>query len=119
MTTRQKPGDAPSCVLNIEELVLHGFERADRHVIADALEAELQRLLAAPGSQDGLRAQGDRRDGHRIDAGSFTVPAGTTPVTVGVEIARAIHRGLGASDRPREPVNPAATRGSPTPGGGR
>jgi hypothetical protein len=35
--------------IHIEELVLHGFEGADRYAIGEAVSAELRRLIAAGG----------------------------------------------------------------------
>jgi hypothetical protein len=40
---------SPDIEVHIAELVLHGFAPGDRRGVADALEAELGRLLAARG----------------------------------------------------------------------
>ena len=45
----------PVLDLRIEELVLHGFERVDRHQVASAIERELARLLREPAAHDRLR----------------------------------------------------------------
>lgn len=39
----------PDVTVHIEELVLHGFDAADRHRIGDAVQRELARLLAERG----------------------------------------------------------------------
>jgi hypothetical protein len=78
--------------LHIEELVLHGFEPADRHRIADALGAELERLLGAgPGPFVGKGVQG----ADVVDAGSVAVAPGPRPENIATPVAGAISRALG------------------------
>jgi hypothetical protein len=45
-------------VVHIDRLVLRGFERAERHVLAAALERELARALAAPDGAERLASHG-------------------------------------------------------------
>jgi hypothetical protein len=116
MTRRPIPAAIESCVFRIEELVLHGFHGADRHAIAGAMERELGRLLGEAGSQQALLARERTIGDHRLDAGSFAVPADATPGAIGIEVARAIHRSLGNSGRSREPSNPGSVRAPPAPG---
>jgi hypothetical protein len=75
--------------VRIDELVLHGFDPRDRLAIGAAVERELARLLAAEGPGAG------RVGADRVDGGSFAVASDAAPGGVGVEIARAIHGGLG------------------------
>jgi hypothetical protein len=109
--------DSPSCVLRIEELVLHGFQGVDRHGLAGAIERELGRLLGETGALQALRSPDGATPVHRLDAGSFAVATDATPDAVGVQVARAIHRGLEAP-RSRGPVHPASPVAS-IPGGKR
>jgi hypothetical protein len=118
MTGRARSSDAPSCVLRIEELVLHGFHTADRHVIAEAIANELGRLLGEAGAQQALRGRAPGDGDHRLDAGSFMVPADATPHALGVQVARAIHRGL-AGPRSRAPIGSPAVPAPSAPGGTR
>lgn len=77
--------------VEIEELVLHGFDPGDRHVIAEAIQRELAQMIGAgqlpltQGSPVALR---------RMDAGAFQVEAGSKPAASGTQIARSVVRGL-------------------------
>ena len=73
----------PAVRVEIDELVLHGFEPADRHEIADALRAELAGALAGWHPGEGRMAT-------HLDAGSFDVPATATPAATGQAIARKV-----------------------------
>ena len=88
---------APDLDLRIEELVLHGFARIDRHQVAGAIERELVRLLSEPAAHDRLRRHGatdGRADADRLDGGSFIVPHDATAQAVGIQVAQAIWRGM-------------------------
>jgi hypothetical protein len=87
---------AASYELQIEELVLHGFHTRDRYAIADAVERELTRLLAAP-EGPGLARTGARID--RLDGGAFTVKSGSSGSVVGAQVAHALLGSLAASGR--------------------
>jgi hypothetical protein len=95
--------------LRIEELVLHGFERVDRHQVASAIERELARLLHDPAAHDRLGrrgASGGSAGADRLDGGSFIVPHDATAQAVGMQIAQAVWRGMApggaaAADAPR------------------
>ena len=67
----------------IDELVLHGFDPRHGERIADAVRVELAAALEgwSPAAADGAA---------RIDAGSFTVPAGAPPAVVGRGTARQV-----------------------------
>jgi hypothetical protein len=117
MTGRARSSDAPSCVLRIDELVLHGFSALDRHAVADAITQELGRLMGDAGTLKALRGREPQSSDYRLDGGSFGVPSDATPHAVGVQVARAIHRGL-ESPRSRASTGPSPARG-PSPGGSR
>ncbi len=119
MADRSLPAAGPSCVLRIDELVLHGFQGVDRYAIAGAIEHELSRLLGEARSQQTLLSHESSNGDQRLDAGSFTVPSDATPGTVGLQVARAIFRSLDSSHRSRAPGNPASARPTPAPGAGK
>lgn len=74
--------------VHIEELVLHGFDPRSRWHIADALENELQELLAAKGLPSVWHASREKVEGGRIVANGLT-----NPTVAGKQIAAAVHRG--------------------------
>jgi hypothetical protein len=77
--------------LHIEELVLHGFSPADRSLIGKTVERELLRLL----NDQGLRfSVTEDEEFPRLDGGTFQVAPGSKPEAIGLQIARAVHRGL-------------------------
>ena len=77
--------------LHIDELVLEGFAHADRHAVADALQNELTRLLAASGLSP---AQAAALGGAQLDAGTARLKPNSTARAAGAEVARTIHGGL-------------------------
>jgi hypothetical protein len=77
--------------LHIDELVLHGFDSADRLRIADALQRELHVLV----SRHGLPALWQSGP-ERIDAGVIRMSGVQAAAFTGTQIARAIH----SSDQP-------------------
>ena len=79
--------------LHIDELVLHGFARGDRHAIAEGLRRELAQLMTEHGLPPTL-AQGI--DARQISGLSFAVPAQARPERVGAEIAKSVWGGLGS-----------------------
>jgi hypothetical protein len=85
------PVTHPSVKVHIDELVLHGFARGDRHRIAAAMETELARLMSE-GGLPGLR--GKSLTLGRINGGAFKVTAGAKPHATGTEIAQAVFRSL-------------------------
>lgn len=110
-----RPDTAPTLALRIEELVLHGFARIDRHRVASAIERELARLLREPTAHDPLRWRGAMEGeaaAHRLDAGSFIVPHDATPDAIGAQVAQAIYRGM----TPNAASGTEARRGSRRPG---
>src|SRR5262249_32785150 len=77
--------------LQIEALVLDGFPPGDRFRIADALQNELARLLAAHGVPPALTRPGAVE---RLDGGAFEIDPVSQPDTVGVQIAQTVHRSM-------------------------
>lgn len=77
--------------LHIEELVLEGFPKGDRHRIGAAVEAELARLLSEQGLPQGL---GQGLDVPRIDGGSFEMARGMRAEGVGRQVAGAVYGGM-------------------------
>jgi hypothetical protein len=92
--------------LHIEELVLHGFLSRDRYAIADAVERELARLMAAP-DLGGLARS--RSHVERLDGGTFTVTPGASGHTVGAQVAQALYGTLVTPRKASIPKRPMAT----------
>jgi len=87
-----KPGMKPMNIqLHIEELVLHGFAPGDRYRIAEAVERELQRLLAEQGAPALFGAAVDLA---RIDAGAFNLKTSANSEMIGAQIAQAVYGGM-------------------------
>jgi hypothetical protein len=103
---------ATAVELHVDELVLHGFSRADRFAVSDALERELARRFAGQGVPALLTAP---LEIERLDAGAFTAKAGTPAHAIGEEIAARLYQGLspqpsrGKTDR----VHGTSTRNAP------
>jgi hypothetical protein len=76
-------------VLHIDELVLHGFDAANRHAIGDAVRAEIERRLG-----EGAVPETWRREAaiDHITAGEVRLPA--APSRAGSVIGAAVHRSL-------------------------
>jgi hypothetical protein len=73
--------------VHIEELVLHGFAPGARRAVGDALQSELQQLLAERGIPQAWRGNPET-----IEAGTIPATAQTKPVTTGGQIARAVYQ---------------------------
>jgi hypothetical protein len=94
--------------LHIDELVLHGFDPRQRHAIADAVQAELARLLADSLSEPDAPAALDGDTSHaRVDGGSFNVAPGALPATTGAGLAAALHTAI---QRLVPPASPGVER---------
>lgn len=74
--------------VHIEELILHGFESANRWQIGDALQDELRGLLLAKGIPSLWLSNPERIEGRTIPSASLAKPA-----QAGAEIAGAAYRG--------------------------
>ncbi len=81
----------PDIELVIDELVLHGFERRDRHAIAQAIQDELTMLL---GKAESAQVLGASQEIARIDGGTVQLPQGTPARSVGNHVAQAVYRGI-------------------------
>ena len=77
--------------LQIEELVLEGFDAGDRHRIAEAAKAELVRLFAEEGVPPSLVRGAEIGT---LDVGAFGAGTDPAPEAIGAGIARAVHGGL-------------------------
>jgi len=77
--------------LHIEELVLHGFAPEDSHPIAEAMEAELERLFAVSGVPPSLARGGDLAE---LYGGPFAAMPDTGANAVGTAVARAVYEGF-------------------------
>lgn len=74
--------------VHIEELILHGFEPANRWLIADGLEQELRGLVTTKGVPSLWLSSPERIEGGRINSASLT-----KPTRAGAAIAGAAYRG--------------------------
>jgi hypothetical protein len=75
--------------ISIDELVLDGVGEAGRERIAAAATRELERLLASSGRWSGREA-----DSVVVSPQGLGAAAGRSPESVGVEVARSVHREL-------------------------
>ena len=82
-------------VLRVEQLVLDGFAPGDRYHIGEAVERELGRLLAERGVPPSLVVS---RAVTRLDGGAFGLAPGSRAEAIGLQVARAVHGGLNASE---------------------
>jgi hypothetical protein len=80
-----------SVELHIEELVLHGFAPGDRYKIGEAVQLELQRLLAEQSVPHPLNAGVELA---QIDAGAFYVQPNAKPGATGAQVAQAVYGGI-------------------------
>lgn len=79
--------------VNIDELVLHGFDQRDGVRIADAIRAELGTAVEGFAPAAGASVA-------RLDAGSITVAPGSAPDLVGRAVAQRIGHALPGEGRP-------------------
>lgn len=77
--------------LQIDELVLHGFEGADSAAIAQALRERLGELIRASGLPVQLRAASDNL---QLRSPPIDAPSHADATRTGHRIADAIYRGL-------------------------
>ncbi len=90
--------------LHIEELVLHGFNPADRYLIGEAVERELGRLFTEQGVPPSLLG-GD--EPARLNGGTFEIATGAPAEEVGAQVAQAVYGGL-ADGRAGRSTDPAS-----------
>ena len=101
-------GVTPNLELSIERLVLHGLTPAQGHLLREAVEQELTRILAEEGIPPGLAAGGHLA---RLPGGSFDVPPGAKPAAVAAQVARSIYGGMGGGAAPTPGGKAAAPGG--------
>lgn len=76
--------------IHIEELVLHGVDVSDRAALGEALQRELQRLVAEQGIPT-LLASPERFQ--RWSPAPLTLDAGMKPDQLGARLAWTLHQG--------------------------
>ncbi|MEP7343055.1 MAG: hypothetical protein ABI977_35335 [Acidobacteriota bacterium] len=74
--------------LHIEKLVLHGFAPGDRYRIGEAVERELQRLLAEQGAPHLFNGDIELA---RMDAGTFNTEPNAKSDLIGAQVAQAVY----------------------------
>jgi len=77
--------------LNIEELVLHDLPGADRDLIAQAVQRELERLFVERGIPPSLEGGGEVA---RLDGGNFEARPGSSAEEIGTQVARSLYGGF-------------------------
>jgi hypothetical protein len=80
-----------SVELHIDELVLQGFEPAQRYAIGEAIERELTRLLTEHHAPSAITH--DLEMAH-LDGGTFQIDSDSRPEAIGARVARAIYGGM-------------------------
>lgn len=75
----------------IEALTLRGFSPGDRHAIGDGLSRELERLFKESEQPSSLTQAAHLPS---LDAGQIIVSSNAKPVSVGKQIAQAVHGNL-------------------------
>lgn len=78
-------------VLHIDRLVLRGIDPHDTAALSSAVQGELQRLLAEPGSAAALAANSNRA---RVTSANLPLPASGNDRVLGRAIAVGVNRGL-------------------------
>ena len=71
--------------------MLFGFAPGDRYRTGEAVERELQRLLAEQGA---AQLPSDNVELARIDAGQFNMSENAKSETIGSQVAQAIYSGM-------------------------
>ena len=79
-------------VIEIDELVLHGFPPGDHHRIGEAVQVELSRIFAERGLPEGRSGSG----ASRLDGGAFRAADGRSD-TIGAGVAEAVYRTVAAN----------------------
>ncbi len=81
--------------LEIEQLVLEGFNTKNRHRIGAAIQSELTRLLTEQGIPENLTQGGEVPS---LEGGAFKVNSNAKPETIGRQIAQSIYGGFGTKE---------------------
>jgi hypothetical protein len=77
--------------LHVGELALHGFDPVDPTQLGATVQQELSRLLTENGTPSALSQAGSMIN---LEGGTITIETGARANAIGVQIARAIFRGL-------------------------
>jgi hypothetical protein len=88
---RSSNGLRQSVELHIEELVLHGFNPANRYAIGEAIERELTRLFTEQGAPSAITHDGEIE---HVDRGALHIDPDSNPEVIGARVARAIYGGI-------------------------
>jgi hypothetical protein len=81
----------PALRLHVDELVLHGFQSANRFTIGKAVERELARLFATNGVPPSLARLGQIA---YLDGRSFEMKPSRQPTALGAQVASAVYQAL-------------------------
>lgn len=81
----------PSVELHVEELMLDGFEPAQRYAFGEAFESELGRLFSDSGVPAALTQ--DIEIAH-LNGGAINLKPGASADDAGIQLARTIYGGL-------------------------
>jgi hypothetical protein len=77
--------------LNIEELILHGFDPRDRDRIGQAIEREMMRLFSVQGIPQSLKLS---YTAENIDGGLFEMAPGLGAEAIGRNVAQSVYGGM-------------------------
>jgi hypothetical protein len=88
----QEPDEAVRIRVELERLVLVGFDYHDHRRIGAAFEKEFERMIRDNGLPGG-RVRGP--DSESIGAPTFFLPVDMNPRTIGTRIARSVYASLG------------------------
>lgn len=80
----------PNVEIHIEELILRGMPPGSKRGLAEAIEAEVRRLIEVGGLPPGWENAGGSL---RLPGGRFEVDAKSKPAAIGAEVARGLHGG--------------------------
>lgn len=86
----------PNVELHIEELVLRGLPPGSREGLAEAIQEEIQRLIAEGGVPPGLAEAGGPI---HLPRASFEVDPRPRAGSIGSQVGRALHRGWTAETK--------------------
>ncbi|MFB3921946.1 MAG: hypothetical protein ACE145_09500 [Terriglobia bacterium] len=87
-----RTSNAPPVVeVQIDELVLYGFDPRHRHRIGDAVECELKRLFE--GGAQGITCA-SAVEVSRLDAGTLSAAPDATPASLGALLAQTVFRAM-------------------------
>jgi hypothetical protein len=78
----------PNVEIHIEELILRGMPPGSKRGLAEAIEAEVRRLIEEGGLPPGWSA-----GPLHLPGGQFEVDARSKPAAIGAQVAQGLHRG--------------------------